>query len=178
MLIGANSVEGGAVRLAVTGVNTDAATLSRGTNRFGNTARRMIYEVKLSPSNIAAASRTRISVKMWNVGLFGAVGSYLGFEFEPSASANWFMCGANAGAAQREDTGIAVGAAAYVTLRFEITAAGTAQAYINGAAVGAPILAANVPAALLEPYIGILNDAAGQAATLDVDYEKEWQTRP
>ncbi len=178
MLIGANSVEGGAVRLAVTGVNTDAATLSRGTNRFGNTARRMVYEVKLSPSNIAAASRTRISVKMWNNGAYAGAGSYLGFEFEPNASANWFICGANAGAANRVDTGTAVVAGAYVTLRFEITAAGTCQAYINGVAAGAAVPAADVPAALLEPYIEILNDAAGQAATLDVDYEKLWQTRP
>lgn len=99
------------------------------------------------------------------------------FEYDESVSANWRLKTSNNGTRTTVDSGIAVAAAAWITLRVCINAAGTqADYYLNGTLVtdGTPApITTNIPtAAGRATGIGVmvLKSIGLTTRTFDVDY--------
>ena len=100
-----------------------------------------------------------------------------GIYFTYTHSANggkWLFNCTSASTTTTSDTGVAAAAATWVKLGFVVNAAGTSvQAYVNGAAAGAAIVA-NIPGAVGVATIFEMLNSAGTGASrlLNVDYVK------
>lgn len=96
----------------------------------------------------------------------------VGFMFDTRMTNDtWWLVGvANDVDATAQNTGIAPVADQYATFRVDITAAGIAQFYINGAQVGSAMTGALTPATDLTPTINVSKTSVAASMTMDVDY--------
>jgi hypothetical protein len=95
-----------------------------------------------------------------------------GFMFDTNMDAdNWWLVGVAANTdATAQNTGVAPVADDYETLAIEITSAGVATFYRNGAAIGTAMTGAVTPATDLTPCVYVSNADGTSAVTLDIDY--------
>lgn len=180
MLVGATSVANGVVTLNDTGVaGANDAQISMGTNRFVSPALFPTYETRAAVTPIAGANGLRARAILWNVGGYGAVGDWIGFEFSAAASANWRAKSTVAGAAVTNiDTLVPVVAGAYYIFKLIFLPAGGALGLINNTIV-ATYTAAQTPVVQLEPlwYVDDGGLGAGAACIMNLDYIGVWQNR-
>lgn len=96
----------------------------------------------------------------------------VGFMFDTRmATDNWWLVGvANNVDATAQNMGAAPVADTYATFRVEVTSAGVATFYYNGAAVGTAMTGALTAATDLTPTIGVSKTATATSMTMDIDY--------
>jgi hypothetical protein len=136
------------------------------------------YEILVQLSNLSDGTDTFVAL-FGNGADFGSTTDFthgLYFRYTHTASSgNWEFKSANNSVRTTVDTGIAVVAGSWIKLGYIVNAAGTsAQAYINGVAVGTPITT-NIPTAsnrLSGLNIHIEKSAGTNARDLYVDYLK------
>ena len=179
MLVGANSVLGGAVRLQDTGVvGANDAQLSLGTNRSLSVPGGFLGSVaNVRVGTVLAGNGARVRAILHNAGAYGAVGDWFGFEFNAAANPNWRFKGTRAGGAVVDvNTGIAVVPGQFHFLAMAPNILGGLDAYVDGVYVGS-IAAASTSQVLLEPifYVDDGGLAAGNVINYDVDLLAVWQ---
>lgn len=96
----------------------------------------------------------------------------VGVMFDTSMStANWWLVGvANDTDATAQNATVAPTAATYETWRIELSAAGVATFYRNGALIGTTMSGAVTPTVALTPTFSIFPRSAASGKILDVDY--------
>lgn len=96
----------------------------------------------------------------------------VGFMFDTRMSTdNWWLVGVAADVdATAQNMGAAPVADTYATFRIEVTSAGVATFYYNGAAVGTAMTGALTAATDLTPTIGVSKTATATSMTMDIDY--------
>lgn len=180
MLVGAASVANGAALLRDTGAaGANDAQISFGTNRFISPALFPTYETRIAVTPIAGANGLRARAILHNAGAFGAVGNWIGLEFNAAVNANWRARSTVGGGAVLDlNTGIPVVAGAYYTYKLIILPDGSAIALLNNVVV-ATYTAAQVPAVLLEPlwYADDGGLGAGANCDMNVEFMRAWQSR-
>jgi hypothetical protein len=179
MLVGANSVIGGAVRLQDTGAaGANDAALSLGTNRGISVLAGLLgWVTNVRVGTVLAGNGTRVRAVMHNNGAYGAVGDWFGFEFDAAANANWRLKGTSGGGAvSNQDTGVPVVAGQFYLLAMAPDSTLAFRAYIDGVYVGTLPLVNTTPAQL-EPlfYVDDGGLAAGNPINYDVDLLAVWQ---
>lgn len=96
----------------------------------------------------------------------------VGFMFDTRMSTdNWWLVGVATDVdATAQNMGAAPVADTYATFRIEVTSAGVATFYYNGAAVGTAMTGALTAATDLTPTIGVSKTATATSMTMDIDY--------
>lgn len=96
----------------------------------------------------------------------------VGFMFDTRMSTdNWWLVGVAADVdATAQNMGAAPVADTYATFRIEVTSAGVATFYYNGAVVGTAMTGALTAATDLTPTIGVSKTATATSMTMDIDY--------
>lgn len=185
MQVGAAAVVGGAVLLRDTGAaGANDAQISLGTNRFIRKAQLSVYEVRFRVTEAVALARVRARVILHNNGAYGAVGDWLGVEYDRNA-ANTIRIKSTIGGAAVVDvnTAIVLVTATWYTMRVKFLASGAAEVTIFSAAgvvlFTTTIAAANTTALQLEPlaYVDDGGGALGNACDLEADYVDNIQNR-
>ena len=96
----------------------------------------------------------------------------VGFMFDTRMSTdNWWLVGVATDVdATHQNTGVAPVADTYATFRVEVSSAGVATFYYNGAQVGTAMTGAVTAAADLTPTIAVSKTATAASMTMDNDY--------
>lgn len=177
---------GGVCRLSAgdagTGLAADLACLSQELQwQASNGGLKAEARVKLSAladayfffgfTDVATLEASVVSAASGNT-LTTTASDAVGFMFDTRMTTdNFWLVGVKGDVdATAQDSLVAPVAAAYITLRLEVTALGAANFYINGAMVGTTMLNAVTPGADLTPTIQFGNTANTVPKTCDVDY--------
>ena len=178
MLVGADSVVDGSVRIQDTGAAVDNhAAINLGGNRCIQKAVLAVFICKFVLNTVAAAKGTRIRAILHNVGDFNDVGDWFGFEFSAVASDKWKLRSTVGGAAVKENATVNVApVGGAVNIMMIVMFRGVAYAYVNGVLIGT-IAAADLTAQQLEPIVYADDGAVapGTAINCDVDYVYVYQ---
>jgi hypothetical protein len=96
----------------------------------------------------------------------------VGFMFDTRMSTdNWWLTGVATDVdATAQNLGVAPVADTYATFRIELTAAGAANFFYNGAQVGSTMAGAVTAAADLTPTLAVSKTSVAASMTLDLDY--------
>jgi hypothetical protein len=178
MLVGADSLVDGSVRLQDTGAGGDNhAQINLGGNYCIQKAVMAVFVCRLKLNVVTAAKGTRIRAILHNTGDFNDVGDWFGFEFSAAVNANWKLRSTVGGAGVQENATVNVAPVATVTTVLMIVMCqGIAYAYVDGVLIGT-ISAARLTAAQLEPLVYADDGAVapGTAINCDMDYVYVYQ---
>lgn len=103
----------------------------------------------------------------------------VGFMFDTRMTTdNWWLVGVATDVdATHQDTGFAPVADTFATFRIEVTSAGVAKFFYNGAPVGTAMTGAVTPAADLTPTVAVSKTSVAASMTADLDYIHVSMTR-